>query len=68
MYVCIWGGSELWREGATVQEWREGETVEFELELVDFDKQPNWYHLDASGKIAQAELLKTQGNEVLLRP
>ena len=38
--------------------------MEFELELVDFDKAPNWEAMGADAKIARAEALKEQGNRV----
>jgi hypothetical protein len=40
----------------------EGASVEWEVELVDFDKQPHWEQLDAAGRITQATALKDQGN------
>lgn len=42
----------------------EGDAVEFELELVDFDRAPNWEAMGADAKIARAEALKEQGNRV----
>ena len=42
----------------------EGDALEFELELVDFDKAPNWEAMAADAKIARAEALKEQGNRM----
>ena len=42
----------------------EGDALEFELELVDFDKAPNWEAMGADAKIARAEALKEQGNRM----
>jgi hypothetical protein len=38
--------------------------VEFEVTLLDFDRQPNWHAMGAGDKIARAELLKEQGNKI----
>ena len=38
--------------------------VEFEVTLLDFDKQPNWHAMTAGDKISRADLLKEQGNRV----
>lgn len=38
--------------------------MEFEVTLVDFDKQPNWHAMSAADKIARADVLKEQGNAV----
>lgn len=38
--------------------------MDFELELVDFDKQPNWHAMGADDKLARAHALKDQGNAV----
>lgn len=38
--------------------------VEFEVTLLDFDKQPNWHAMTADDKISRAELLKEQGNKI----
>ncbi len=42
----------------------EGDVAEFELELVDFDRAPNWEAMGADAKVARAEALKEQGNRV----
>ncbi|EIE22917.1 hypothetical protein COCSUDRAFT_64037 [Coccomyxa subellipsoidea C-169] len=42
----------------------EGAEVEFELQLVDFDKQPNWHAMSADDKLARAHALKDQGNAI----
>ena len=38
--------------------------VEFEITLLDFDRQPNWHAMTADDKISRAELLKEQGNKI----
>ena len=38
--------------------------MEFEVTLLDFDRQPNWHAMGADDKIARAELLKEQGNKI----
>ncbi|BDA50340.1 probable peptidyl-prolyl cis-trans isomerase FKBP5 [Coccomyxa sp. Obi] len=42
----------------------EGAEVQFELELVDFDRQPNWHAMSADDKLARAHALKEQGNAI----
>ena len=36
----------------------------FELELVSFERQQHWTRMDAGAKIARAQALKAQGNQV----
>ena len=38
--------------------------MEFEITLLDFDKQPNWHAMSAADKIARSDMLKEQGNAV----
>lgn len=38
--------------------------MQFELELVDFDRQPNWHAMSADDKLARAHALKEQGNAI----
>jgi hypothetical protein len=45
----------------------EGDAVDFELELVGFDKAPNWDALPGDAKVARAEALKEQGNRLFRR-
>ena len=47
-----------------VQRIPEGADIDFEVELVDFDKQPNWHHAGPDEKIARAQALKEQGNAI----
>ena len=42
----------------------EGADIDFELELLDFDKQPNWHDAGADEKLRRAQALKEQGNAV----
>ncbi|CAK0786960.1 hypothetical protein CVIRNUC_010174 [Coccomyxa viridis] len=42
----------------------EGADIDFEVELVGFDKQPNWHHAGPDEKIARAQALKEQGNAI----
>ena len=42
----------------------EGATVQFEVTLDGFDKQPNWSNMEAGAKIRRAQELKAQGNAV----
>jgi len=45
----------------------EGDAVDFELELVGFDKAPNWDALPGDAKVARGEALKEQGNRLFKR-
>lgn len=38
--------------------------MDFELTLVDFDRQPNWTTMTADDKLQRARTLKEQGNRV----
>ena len=60
--VCCMSAAWLWLPPH--QGLAEGDAAEFELELVDFDKAPNWEAMGADAKIARAEALKEQGNRV----
>ncbi len=42
----------------------EGADIDFELELLDFDKQPNWHDAGPDDKIRRAQMLKEQGNAI----
>ena len=42
----------------------EGADIDFELELLGFDKQPNWHDAGPDDKIRRAQALKEQGNAI----
>ena len=42
----------------------EGADIDFELELLGFDKQPNWHDAEPDEKIRRAQTLKEQGNAI----
>jgi hypothetical protein len=42
----------------------EGTDIDFELELIDFDRQPNYTAMTADDKLQRAHALKEQGNAV----
>ena len=46
-----------------MQECPEDAEVEFEIELLSFDKTPNWQSMTAADKISRAEALRQQGNK-----
>ena len=47
-----------------MQNMPDGADIDFELELLDFDKQPNWHDAGPDEKIRRAQTLKEQGNAV----
>ena len=47
-----------------MQNMPDGADIDFELELLDFDKQPNWHDAGPDDKIRRAETLKEHGNAV----
>lgn len=47
-----------------MQSMPEGADVDFEIELLDFDKQPNWHDAGPDEKIKRAQALKEQGNAI----
>ena len=44
------------------QECPEGVEVEFEVELVGFEKTPHWHSMTGSDKVKRSQELKEQGN------
>ena len=44
-----------------MQNMPDGADIDFELELLDFDKQPNWHDAGPDEKIRRAQTLKEQG-------